>query len=123
MSWDDFTDAPVTPGTARNRRVAARFFTGPPSGSCAGDPATAATAAGHRGCGGVRRAGQFRHARGDELPAEYAGTAIHGRHSVRMRRAAQRRRRAGEHLAGLGGVAWLGRPRPQDDVKRRTTWT
>ena len=55
-----------------------------------GDPAAAATAAGHRRDRRIRRAGQFRHARGDELPAEHAGATVHGRCSVRLRRSAER---------------------------------
>ncbi len=47
---------------------------------------------------GVRRAGQFRHARGDELPAEHAGAAVHGGCALRLRRSAQPGGRAGEHV-------------------------
>src|SRR5262249_35160216 len=44
------------------------------------------------------RAGQLRHASHHELSAEYAGAAVHGRCTLRVRRAAQCGRRAGEHL-------------------------
>ena len=63
-----------------------------------GGPPPAAAAAGYGRDRGVRRAGQFRHARGDELPAEYAGAAVHGGRAVRLRRAAQFGGRAGEHV-------------------------
>ena len=60
-----------------------------------GSPAAAA-AAGDGRDRGICRAGQFRHARDDELPAEYAGTAIHSGCAVRRGCFAERFRRSGE---------------------------
>ena len=56
----------------------------------AGDPPTAAAAAGYGRHRGVRGTGQLRDAGGDELPAEHAGTAVHGGRAVRLRRSAER---------------------------------
>ena len=53
-----------------------------------GSPAAAA-AAGDGRHRGVCRTGQLRDARGDELPAEHAGAAVHGGRAVRLRRSAE----------------------------------
>jgi hypothetical protein len=64
-----------------------------------GDPATAAAAVRHGRGGALRGNGQLRHARGDELPAEYAGAAVHGGRAVRLRGDPEQLRRTGECVA------------------------
>ena len=55
------------------------------AGDRPGDPEAAAAVVRHGRSGALRGDGQFRHARSDELPAEYIGAAVHGGRAVRLR--------------------------------------
>jgi hypothetical protein len=68
--------------------------------------------AGYRSHRGVRRVGQLRNARGDELSAGHAGAAVHGGYSVRLRHSAEYVGRAGEYVRRVEEVAELARPLP-----------
>ena len=62
-----------------------------------GSAASAASAGNRRHCR-IRRNGQLRNSRGDELSAEYSVPAVHGGRALRLRRSPEQLRRSSEQL-------------------------